>query len=81
MSDNNKRIKKRSTMRISTKAKAFFSILRSKKNERFGVTFTNDVLLDDILFYLEENPDALQAVLALAPGASKKEAPKEAASQ
>lgn len=59
---------KKSTMRVSMKATAFFNKIREKKTERFRLKYTNDTVMDELLHLLEEHPELIKELIELMPG-------------
>lgn len=59
---------KKSTMRVSMKATAFFNTIREKKTKLFGLKYTNDTVMDELLYLLEDRPELVKELLEFMPG-------------
>ena len=59
-----------STLRVSKKSLAFFSTIRKKKTLRFGVKYTNNIVVEEMIAILEDNPELIEELVKLSPGAT-----------
>lgn len=59
---------KKSTMRVSIKATDFFHKIRQRKTDRFGLKYTNDAVMDELLHIFEKHPDLIRELVELRPG-------------